>query len=214
MDVDLCSALVLTSWTPTYCRYASGVGRTYRYYNSSNPLGPPLFPFGAGLSYTTFTIEWDTAPVTAMCVDCGLDGRVELSAKVTNTGSRPGAKVVMAFVAEETPRHILHGERECGGLRCDDLAPHKSMFGMQKVHLEPGQSTVVHFPADIVPKEASGWCAFCTVSQNGTRLVAPGNYGIYVGGDGSMHSEGEVYATIAVSTRDTRAIEVPLMYTA
>lgn len=193
------------------CRYANGVGRTYRYYNSSNPLGPPLFPFGYGLSYTTFEIEWETNPTESMCANCGDGGRLSASAKVTNTGNCAGSKVVMAFVAEVTPRHLMHSETDCGGMDCDLLAPQKSLYGMQKVHLAPGQSAVVSFATDIVPGDSSEWCTFCTVSHNGTRMVSPGQYRISIGGDGSTHTSGEISTVIDIQTFRSIPIVVPLM---
>ena len=66
-------------------------GRTYRYFR-----GQPLFPFGHGLSYTTFT--YDNLQIGPSEVETG--GKVVVSVEVTNSGCRPGDEVVQLYIRQ------------------------------------------------------------------------------------------------------------------
>ena len=99
---------------PDYEDYAMK-GRTYRYFE-----GEPLFPFGYGLSYTTFEYG---QPV--------VKGR-KLTVSVTNTGSCYGEEVVQLYTR-----------------RVDDAeGPLKSLRGFKRVGLRPGESAKVTFKLD------------------------------------------------------------------
>jgi beta-glucosidase len=96
-------------------------GRTYRYFR-----GKPLFPFGYGLSYTTFELE----NLRLECFEVPVGGWVNVSADVTNTGNRVGDEVVQLYVnhPEATvPRPI------------------KELKDFRRVRLEPGESKTVTF---------------------------------------------------------------------
>ncbi|WP_425394682.1 glycoside hydrolase family 3 C-terminal domain-containing protein [Actinoplanes rectilineatus] len=88
-------------------------GQTYLY-----DTDKPLYPFGHGLSYTTF--RYGTPQVG--------DGRVRVT--VTNTGTRAGDEVVQLYTHQRTSR---------------DVTPVKQLRGFRKVHLAPGRSTTVTF---------------------------------------------------------------------
>ncbi len=82
-------------------------GRTYRFFD-----GPPLYPFGHGLSYTTFA--YDSLQTSSDTI--AHDGTITLRANVTNTGRRAGDEVVQLYVrhpgsAVERPRQELRGFR-------------------------------------------------------------------------------------------------------
>lgn len=79
-------------------KYAEGVFVGYRYLDSRNIA--PEFPFGFGLSYTTFKI--DNLQVTASNLKA-TSPAVEVQVDVTNTGSRDGDEVVQAYVGEKNP---------------------------------------------------------------------------------------------------------------
>jgi beta-glucosidase len=123
--------------------------RTYRYF-----AGTPLYPFGYGLSYTKFAYSGLTVPTDA--VEAGKPA--EFEATVTNTGSRTGDEVAELY---------LKFPNVAG-------APRIALRGFQRVHLEPGASTKVHFELD--PR------ALSMVTDLGVPIVAEGAYTVSVGG--------------------------------
>jgi beta-glucosidase len=96
-------------------------GRTYRYFR-----GKPLFPFGHGLSYTTF--EFGNLQMERIKVQAG--DSVSISVDVSNTGDRAGDEVVQLYV-----RHH------------DTSVPHpiKEVKGFRRVTLQPGECKTVIF---------------------------------------------------------------------
>jgi len=123
--------------------------RTYRYFT-----GKPLYPFGYGLSYTKFAYSGLTVPVGT--VDAGSPAVVD--ATVTNTGTLAGDEVAELY------------------LKFPDVAgaPRHALRGFQRVHLEPGASTKVHF--DLKPRDLS------MVTDLGELIEAGGAYTVSVGG--------------------------------
>jgi beta-glucosidase len=101
-----------------YASFSEGLNVGYRWYDSTHTT--PLFPFGFGLSYTSFS--YDTLRLLRRP-----DGGVDLSFTLTNTGSRPGVEVAQVYV--DDPR--VAGE------------PPKQLFGFRRVFLQPGASTRV-----------------------------------------------------------------------
>ncbi|AHG88100.1 glycoside hydrolase family 3 domain protein [Gemmatirosa kalamazoonensis] len=110
-----------TTDLPPFTSYAMQ-GRTYRFFK-----GTPLFPFGYGLSYTTFAYRnlRTSAPSLAS------DGTVTVSVDVTNTGRRAGDEVVQLYV-----RHA--------GSKVE--RPIKDLRGYRRVSLKPGETRTVSFP--------------------------------------------------------------------
>ncbi len=96
-------------------------GRTYRYFR-----GEPLFPFGYGLSYTTF--QFDNLRIDQAKVQAG--DAVAVSVDVTNSGDRAGDEVVQLYV-----RH-----RDAAGSR-----PIKELKGFKRIPLRPGECKTVTF---------------------------------------------------------------------
>jgi beta-glucosidase len=96
-------------------------GRTYRYFR-----GEPLFPFGYGLSYTTF--EFENLHIDQLEVKAG--SKVAVNIDVTNTGDRAGDQVVQLYV-----RH-----RDAAVPR-----PIKELKGFKRVTLQPGERKTVTF---------------------------------------------------------------------
>ena len=98
--------------------YEESIFVGYRHYDSGGP--EPLFPFGHGLSYTTFDYRH-------LSVRAGPDG-FEVSLDVANTGSRRGSTVVQAYVRR--PESAIS-------------RPDRELKGFEKVELEPGETRAV-----------------------------------------------------------------------
>jgi len=96
-------------------------GRTYRFFR-----GEPLFPFGYGLSYTTFEI--DDVRVGQDEIVAG--EQFELSVEVTNTGNRAGDEVVQIY-ARDAAASVTR--------------PVKELIGFKRVSLEPGEKKTLTF---------------------------------------------------------------------
>ncbi len=92
----------------------------YRYYEAKKL--PVLFPFGHGLSYTTFALS----DLTVSAKELTNHDTVKVTVKVTNTGDRAGKEVVQLYVA---PRHETRVAR-----------PEKELKGFEKVALQPGET--------------------------------------------------------------------------
>lgn len=123
--------------------------RTYRYFD-----GEPLYPFGYGLSYTTFaysTPRVDHFTITA-------DGNVTVSVSVTNRGKMAGDEVVQLYLT-----HI--------GVAA---APLRALAGFQRIHLDPGQSKLVSFT--LTGRDLS------VVDETGKRRIVPGTVQVWIGG--------------------------------
>ena len=89
----------------------------------------PLFPFGHGLSYTTFTLEHLTADKRQM----NSDGQITFTVKVTNTGSKAGAETVQLYIRDK---------------KASVDRPLKELKAFQKVWLQPGESRDVTLTID------------------------------------------------------------------
>jgi beta-glucosidase len=124
-------------------------GRTYRYFE-----GEPLFPFGYGLSYTTFEFEnlrIDQPEVKAR-------GRVAVSVDVTNTGDRDGDEVVQLYTRHSAapPPH-----------------PIKELNGFKRLSFRPGERKTVTFVL------STDQLAFCNEAKR--LMVQPGTAEVMVG---------------------------------
>ena len=108
---------------PRQVQYREGLYVGYRFHDAAGV--PAAFPFGHGLSYTSF--EWDEASVSADGTD------VEVRLTVTNTGGRAGSDVVQVYVRDVASS--LH-------------RPDKELKGFAKVHLAAGESQDVAVTLD------------------------------------------------------------------
>jgi beta-glucosidase len=107
--------------------YREGVFVGYRGYQASGIK--PLFPFGYGLSYSTFRYRnLSIRPVTGGTADSGSDLQYEVSCDVTNTGKRAGADVAEIYVGESHP---------------SIARPSKELKGIAKVYLRAGETRQV-----------------------------------------------------------------------
>ena len=123
--------------------------RTYRYFD-----GTPLYPFGYGLSYTTF--GYSDLQLPAQTITAGQPLVAE--ATVTNKGKVAGDEVVQLYLS--FPQ--LAG------------APRKALRAFQRVHLEPGASQKVHF--ELQPRDLS------VVNEAGEPVVPQGEFTLSIGG--------------------------------
>lgn len=78
--------------------YGEGIYAGYRYYDHRKI--EPLFPFGAGLSYTTF----EYGNIRLSKDELAGDGQIEVAVDITNTGSRDGKEIVQFYVSQTNPR--------------------------------------------------------------------------------------------------------------
>ena len=124
-------------------------GRTYRYFK-----GEPLYPFGFGLSYTTFDYGKPAAKATP-------DGGFEVSVCITNTGKRAGDEVAQLYLSRKTAAP-------------DSGLPIKSLRGFKRLHLQPGESKSVVF--HLTPFQL----AFA--DRSGNRSVTTGDYLVEISG--------------------------------
>jgi beta-glucosidase len=122
--------------------------RTYRYFD-----GEPLYPFGYGLSFTTFAYANARADKVA-----GSSTEVTLSVDVSNTGGKAGDEVVQVYLTHPG----VPG------------APLRALKGFRRIHLEPGQKQTVQFT--LRDRDLS------IVDESGQRRIVPGNVQVWIGG--------------------------------
>lgn len=108
-------------------QYREGIFVGYRYYDHKQI--EPLFPFGHGLSYTTF--EYSDIKLSSNAINA--DDDLTVSVKVTNTGKVEGKEVVQLYVTDKESSLIR---------------PVKELKGFEKVSLKPGESKNVMFKLD------------------------------------------------------------------
>jgi beta-glucosidase len=116
----------------------------------------PLFPFGWGLSYSTFKY----ATPQAVPDTIGVLGRSTVSVAVTNTGSVRGDEVVQLYIRQEVS---------------SVTRPVKELRGFRRIALNPGETKVVEFT--LGPEELS------YLNRDMHRVVEPGVFRIMVGGN-------------------------------
>ena len=133
---------------PSFMSYDM-TGRTYRYFK-----GEALYPFGYGLSYTTFNYDQFTLPAT---IAAGKS--VTVSVRVTNTGKKGGEEVVQLYVAHQNQT---------------GRAPIKALKGFQRIYLKAGESKVVKFQLSAAD--------LSLVNENGELKQPKGKVSISVGG--------------------------------
>jgi beta-glucosidase len=116
----------------------------------------PLYPFGWGLSYSTFT--YNNLRLSQSSI--GPQGSVQVSVDVTNTGSRLGDEVVQLYIREEVS---------------SVTRPVKELRGFRRVALGPGEKQPVQF--------SLGFDELSFLNRDMHRVVEPGAFKIMVGGN-------------------------------
>ena len=135
--------------------------RTYRYFR-----GQVRYPFGYGLSYTTF--QYSPCTVDSI-VQTGQT--VQFTARVTNSGERDGEEVVQLYIAHTGEHHAPR--------------PICALKGFQRIALKKGESREVTFT--LSPEELA------LVNQDGMLIEQAGKADVYIGGGLPYHSEGIFY---------------------
>ena len=141
-------------------------GRTYRYF-----AGTPLYPFGYGLSYTTFKYSDLKLPKAATAAG----QPVTVSAVVTNSGKLAGDEVAQLYLTFPDVKG----------------APLRALRGFERIHLEAGQSKTVQF--ELKARDLS------MVSDAGDPIIAAGKYVVSVGGGQPNTSVQTITGTIEVA---------------
>jgi len=155
-------------------------GKTYRYFRKD-----PLYPFGYGLSFTTFSYSNLVVPEKAVAGE-----KIKVKVTVTNTGKLEGDEVVQLYLNDEkasTPRPI------------------RQLEGFERISLKPGESKDVEFELD--PRQ------FSIVNNKSKRVIEPGYFNISVGGKQpgfSGHLDPQFTQTVTGRLRLTgKAVEFP-----
>ena len=133
--------------------YAEGIYVGYRYFDKHTETAP-LFPFGYGLSYTTFAYSNLQVPKSM-----SREAPAAVSVVVKNTGTRQGAEVVQMYIADPS---------------APVDRPLRELKGFERVELQPGESRTVTFHVD---RRA---LSFYSTAEH--RWVAqPGHFEVFVG---------------------------------
>jgi beta-glucosidase len=135
-----------------HVKYAEGIYVGYRYFDKHNVI--PQYPFGYGLSYTTFA--YDNLKITPSKTG---DATFDVTLRLRNTGKRAGAEVVQLYV------HDGHSSVD---------RPAKELKAFHRVELAPGASTAVSFTLD-----KSAFSYYSTAKKG--WVAEPGKFGILLG---------------------------------
>lgn len=138
---------------PDFHDYDIHKGRTYMYFE-----GNPMYPFGYGLSYTTFALD----NLKIGDATLGPGDKTTVSADVTNTGNRAGAEVVQLYIT--APASPVK-------------RPIKQLAGFQRVELKPGEKKSVKFELPFSAQPFWYWDVDARkfVVQPGTAKILVGN---------------------------------------
>jgi beta-glucosidase len=143
--------------TPFPVNYTEGYNVGYKWYDVNGFT--PLFYFGYGLSYTTFSI---TNGAVVNNLSSATNPNFQVTFNLANTGAVAGAEVAQVYV----------------GLPASTNEPPKRLVGWQKVLLQPGASQPVTIEVD--QNDSSHPMSYWNES-NQTWTVAPGTYTVYLG---------------------------------
>lgn len=143
----------------------SMTGRTYRYMKEE-----PLYPFGFGLSYTSYI--YSEIKISKTKIKKG--ETVTVAVKVTNSGKVAGEEVTQLYITD---------------LQASTTTPLFALKGTKKVKLAPGESKEVSFEITAQMMEL--------VTQTGSRVIEPGDFKVYIGGSTPSDLSTKLGATLA-----------------
>lgn len=151
-QIPLYYNVVATGWN----YYGEGYNQCY-----IDSKGDPLYPFGYGLSYTTFAYATPQADVTELALDALESGDVfTVSVDVTNTGDINAKEAVQLYIRDKV---------------ASLLRPMRELKGFEKILIAAGETKTVTFT---LGKKQLGFYL-----EDGTFTVEKGEFEIYVGGD-------------------------------
>jgi beta-glucosidase len=139
----------------------------------------PLFPFGYGLSYTTFA--YDGFELSAPSIEPRQT--LAVRARVTNSGSRAGVEVAQLYVRD---------------LAASLVRPVRELKAFRRVYLRPGESQPVEFTLD-----ADDLRFF---NNEGRSVLEPGRFAVWIGGDSTATLGGEFELSGEESAEETPAV--------
>lgn len=174
---------------PDFHDYNIHKGRTYMYFE-----GDPLYPFGHGLSYTTFEI----ANLRIKDATLGQGETTEVSVDISNTGQRSGAEVVQLYIAPpDSPVK----------------RPIKQLAGFHRVELQPGEKRTIVF--DLPYSEQAFWYwdekAESFVLQPGAAKVLIGNSSANISQTGEITLKASTAPLAKPDMVDTVAIKAKVV---
>lgn len=137
-----------TEELPAFADYSMD-NRTYKFMQ-----GEALYPFGFGLSYSSFEYSNLKSPVTVKNGDS-----ISISVDVKNVGDRDSDEVVQIYIKD---------------MKASVRVPHHSLCSFKRIHLKRGEQKTVEF--NISPK------AMTLVNEEGRRYVENGDFKLFVGG--------------------------------
>ncbi len=114
----------------------------------------PLYPFGYGLSYTTYSYS----PVTLSSPTMTAGSKITATATITNTGSRDGDEIVQFYIRDRFASIVR---------------PVKELKGFQRIHLAKGESKTVKFDIDAA--------TLSFYDNEGKAVLEPGDFDIMIG---------------------------------
>ena len=124
--------------------------RTYRFFH-----GNPLYPFGYGLSYTTFSYSQPTVDLKTVKAGCD----IHVSSFVKNTGLIESDEIVQLYIKD---------------LKASVRVPNFQLAGFKRVHLKQGESAKVMFTVTAHQ--------MALVDEQGKSIIEPGEFSVFVGG--------------------------------
>ena len=155
-----------------YTVYEEGIYVGYRWFDTQNI--EVSYPFGYGLSYTTFELSGAKVVAPGKVKVLTAEKPLKVAIKIKNTGASKGAEVIQLYVAEKNP--VV-------------ARPVKELKAFKKVTLDAGASEVVVFEVD--KSMCQFWC-----DKSHAWSVKPGDFEIMLG-----TSSANIVATLPISVQ-------------